>query len=189
MIIITLPLWCPQRVSAVDCNTYGILEGLMPSLNISPTKRKLIHHLAGQWDAGGRAPQEVQPQEIEPGYVCPSIGELYLALIAVEWLLDATLRVLRDWQEIVLGDVIVGCAGHDDIDVFLNCGQVLVVGTFNGNGTLDRPIVTLGGDGLGMDGIPPRCRICGPAGCRSLRQALEVGLFQLGFPLKVQSRQ
>ncbi|MFM7989395.1 MAG: hypothetical protein ACKPKO_59785, partial [Candidatus Fonsibacter sp.] len=80
--------------------------------------------------------------------------------------MDATLRAIRDWQGIALGNVIVGFAAHDDIDVLLNCGQVLLVGT-NGNGTLDRPLLTLGGDAIGRDGNPQQCRMCGHAGRKS----------------------
>ena len=99
------------------------------------------------------------------------MGQGYLALTTVEWLLDATLRVLREWQGIVLGNVLVGFVVHYDIDVLLFCGPVLLVGTINGNGTLGRPLLTLRGDGIAGAGaeIPHRCRICGPAGCTSLR--------------------
>ncbi|MFM7982517.1 MAG: hypothetical protein ACKPKO_24665, partial [Candidatus Fonsibacter sp.] len=46
-----------------------------------------------------------------------------MALITVERLLGATLRFLRDGQGVVLGNVIVGFAVHDGIDVFWNCGR------------------------------------------------------------------
>jgi hypothetical protein len=56
------------------------------------------------------------------------------ALTTVEWLLDATRRIFRDGQGLLLGNVIEGFVAHDDIDVILNFGQVLLVGTLNGNG-------------------------------------------------------
>ncbi|MFM7986753.1 MAG: hypothetical protein ACKPKO_46310, partial [Candidatus Fonsibacter sp.] len=107
-----------RKVSAVDCDTCGLLEGTDAAL--AHPVPQLIHPLARQWDAGGMAPQEVQPQKIEPGYVRTLLGQGYLALITVERLLDATLRVLRDGQGIVLGIVLVGFAVHDDIGALLN---------------------------------------------------------------------
>ncbi|MFM7979180.1 MAG: hypothetical protein ACKPKO_07675, partial [Candidatus Fonsibacter sp.] len=106
--------------------------------------------------------------------------ECYLALITVAWLLGATLRVLPYGHGILLGNVIVGFAVHVDIDVLLNCEQVLLAGTVNGNGTLDSPLLTLGGDWIGGAWILRLCRICRPAGCKSLR-----GLFQIGCPLQL----
>ena len=85
----------------------------------------------------GRAPQEIQPQEIEPGYVCPPPGQSCNALTTVERLLDATLRVLRDGQGLLLGNVLEGFVAHADMDVFLNFGQVLLVGPLNWNNKLD----------------------------------------------------
>ena len=41
-----------------------------------------------------------------------------------------------------------------DSDVFLNCGHVGMVGKLNSQGTLDHPLMTLGGgDGIGAVGV------------------------------------
>ena len=105
---------------------------------------QLLHPPAGQWDAGARAPQEVQPKEIEPAHVCPPLVQGCNALTTVEWLLDATRRILRDGQGLLLGNVLEGFVAHDDIDVILNFGQVLLVGTLNGNGNSKLDPLLLG---------------------------------------------
>ena len=105
---------------------------------------QLLHPLAGQWDAGGRDPEEVQPQEIEPGYVCPPLGQGCNALTTVEWLLDATRRILRDGQGLLLGNVLEGFVAHYDIDVILDFGQVLLGGTLNRNGNSKLDSLFLG---------------------------------------------
>jgi len=131
-----------QKVSAVDCHTYGLLEE--DDAFLEHRIPQLLHPPAGQWDAGARAPQEVQPKEIEPAHVCPPLVQGCNALTTVEWLLDATLRVLRDGQGLLLGNVLEGFVAHDDIDVILNFGQVLLVGTLNGNGNRKLDPLLLG---------------------------------------------
>ena len=106
-----------RKVSAVDCHIYGLLEGMMH------VKEHRIPQLLPPWRDNGmpgdRAPQEVQPKEVEPGYVCPPHGQGCNALTTVDLLLDATFRVFRDGQGVLLGKVIEGFVALADIDVFL----------------------------------------------------------------------
>ena len=58
--------------------------------------------------------------------VCLPPGQGCNTLTTVEWLLDATLRVLRDGQGVLFwGNALEGFVAHDG--VFLNFGEVLLV--------------------------------------------------------------
>ena len=56
-------------------------------------------------------------KKLNPDMYVPRLAKAGVALITVERFLDATLRVLRDGQGLLLGNVFEGFVAQDDIDV------------------------------------------------------------------------
>ena len=104
-----------RKVRVVDCHTDGLLERVMPSLNIQSPNSFTLRRENGMPGLG--LLKRPNPKN-EPAHLSPPLDRGCNALTTVEWLPDATRRILRNGQGLLLGNVIEGFVVHDD--VFLN---------------------------------------------------------------------